>query len=223
LQLSQEETVTAIIPFNKEDNFKYFLMTTELGTVKKTPMEDFDNVRRSGLIAIGLAKGDTLKWVEATTGEDEIIITTSKGQAIHFKEKDVRPMGRSAAGVRGIKLRKDDKVVGMDAVFKNQKGNQLLIITENGYGKRSELKAYKIQKRGGSGIKTANVTSKTGTVVGANIVNIDEMEEDLILSSNKGQIIRIPLKSVSVLGRATQGVRVMKPQPGDKVAATTVL
>ncbi|MDP1883845.1 MAG: DNA gyrase subunit A [Candidatus Moranbacteria bacterium] len=223
LQLSQEETVTAIIPFNKEDNFKYFLMTTELGTVKKTPMEDFDNVRRSGLIAIGLAKGDTLKWVEATTGEDEIIITTAKGQAIHFKEKDVRPMGRSAVGVRGIKLRKDDKVVGMDAVFKNQKGNQLLIITENGYGKRSDLKAYKIQKRGGSGIKTANVTGKTGNVVGANIVNVDEIEEDLILSSNKGQIIRIPLKSVSVLGRATQGVRVMKPQTGDKVAATTVL
>ncbi|MFA7209604.1 MAG: DNA gyrase subunit A [Parcubacteria group bacterium] len=223
LQLSQEEIVTAIIPFNKEDDFKYFLMTTEMGTVKKTPMEDFDNVRRSGLIAIGLAKGDTLKWVEATTGEDEIIITTAKGQAIHFKEKDVRPMGRSAAGVRGIKLRKDDRVVGMDAVFKNQKGNQLLIITENGYGKRSDLKAYKIQNRGGSGIKTANVTSKTGNVVGANIVNIDEIEEDLILSSNKGQIIRIPLKSVSVLGRATQGVRVMKPQAGDKVAATTVL
>lgn len=223
LQLSQEETVTAIIPFSKEDGFKYLLMTTEMGTVKKTPLEDFDNVRRSGLIAINLTKGDTLKWVEATTGEDEIIITTAKGQAIHFKEKDVRPMGRSAAGVRGIKLRKDDKVVGMDAVFKNQKGNQLLIITENGYGKRSDLKQYKVQNRGGSGIKTANVTSKTGNVVGANIVNIDEIEEDLILSSQKGQIIRIPLKSVSVLGRATQGVRVMRPQSGDKVAATTVL
>lgn len=223
LQLSQEENVTAIIPFNKEDNFKYLLMTTEMGTVKKTPMEDFDNVRRSGLIAIKLAKGDMLKWVEATTGEDEIVITTAKGQAIHFKEKDVRPMGRSAAGVRGIKLKKDDKVVGMDAVFKNQKGNQLLIITENGYGKRSDLKQYKVQKRGGSGIKTANVTSKTGNVVGANIVNVDEMEEDLILSSQKGQIIRIPLNSVSVLGRATQGVRVMKPNAGDKVSATTVL
>jgi DNA gyrase subunit A len=223
LQLSQEETVTAIIPFSKEDNYKYLLMTTEMGTVKKTPLTDFDNVRRSGLIAINLTKGDTLKWVEATTGEDEIIVTTSKGQAIHFKEKDVRAMGRSATGVRGIKLRAGDKVVGMDAVFKNQKGNQLLIITENGYGKRSDLKAYKIQKRGGSGIKTANVTSKTGTVVGANIVNIDEMEEDLILSSEKGQIIRIPLKSVPTLGRATQGVRVMRPSAGDKVSATTVL
>ncbi len=223
LQLSQEESVTAIIPFSKEDNFKYLFMTTEIGTVKKTPMDDFSNVRRSGLIAIKLMAGDMLRWVEATTGEDEIIITTAKGQAIHFKEKDVRPMGRSAAGVRGIKLRKDDKVVGMDAIFKNQKGNQLLIITENGYGKRSDLKQYKVQKRGGSGIKTANVTSKTGNVIGANVMNTDEIEEDLILSSQKGQIIRIPLKSVSVLGRATQGVRVMRPQSGDKVAATTVL
>jgi len=223
LQLSQEESVTAIIPFSKEDNFKYLLMTTEAGTIKKTPLDDFDNVRRSGLIAIKLAKGDTLKWVEPTTGEDEIIITTAKGQAIHFKEKDVRPMGRSAAGVRGIKLKKDDKVVGMDAIFKNQKGNQLLIITENGYGKRSDLKAYKIQNRGGSGIKTANVTGKTGTIVGASIINVDEIEEDLILSSEKGQIIRIPLKSVSVLGRATQGVRVMRPSAGDKVSAITIL
>ena len=223
LQLSQEESVTAIIPFSKEDNFKYLLMTTEAGTVKKTPLEDFDNVRRSGLIAINLAKGDVLKWVEATTGEDEIIVTTAKGQAIHFKEKDVRPMGRSAAGVRGIKLKSGDKVVGMDAIFKNQKGNQLLIITENGYGKRSDLKAYKIQNRGGSGIKTANVTSKTGAIVGASIINIDEIEEDLILSSEKGQIIRIPLNSVSVLGRATQGVRVMRPSTGDKVSAITVL
>mgnify|MGYP002386775498 FL=1 len=223
LQLSQEESVTAIIPFSKEDNFKYLLMTTESGTVKKTPLEDFDNVRRSGLIAINLAKGDTLKWVEATTGEDEIIVTTAKGQAIHFKEKDVRPMGRSAAGVRGIKLKSGDKVVGMDAIFKNQKGNQLLIITENGYGKRSDLKAYKIQNRGGSGIETANVASKTGAIVGATIINVDEIEEDLILSSEKGQIIRIPLNSVSVLGRATQGVRVMRPSAGDKVSAITVL
>jgi len=223
LQLSQEESVTAIIAFNKEDNFKYLFMATEMGTVKKTALEDFDNVRRSGLIAIKLDKGDALRWVESTTGEDEIVITTSKGQAIHFKEKDVRSMGRTATGVRGIKLRTGDTVVGMDAVFKNQKGNQLLIIMENGYGKRSDLKSYKIQNRGGSGIKTANVTPKTGKIIGASIINVDEIEEDLILSSEKGQIIRIPLKSVSSLGRATQGVRVMKPQAGDKVSAITVL
>ena len=161
--------------------------------------------------------------MEATTGNDVIVITTSGGQAIHFREKDVRPMGRTAAGVRGIKLKKDDKVIGMNMVFKNQKGNQLLAISENGFGKRTLLNLYKIQNRGGSGIKTANVTSKTGRLIGANIVNIDEIETDLILSSEKGQIIRIPLKSVPELGRSTQGVRVMKPQSGDKVSAITVL
>jgi DNA gyrase subunit A len=132
-------------------------------------------------------------------------------------------MGRNATGVRGIKLKKDDKVVGMDVVFKNQKGNQLLIISENGYGKRSDLKQYKVQKRGGSGIKTANVTVKTGALVGANVINVDDIEADLILTSAKGQIIRIPLKDVSVLGRATQGVRVMRPDAGDKVSASAVL
>ena len=223
LQLSQEESVTAIIAFNKDDNYKYLLMTTENGTVKKAAIKDFDNVRRSGLIAIKLQKGDALRWVEATTGEDEIVITTARGQAIHFREKDVRPMGRSAGGVRGIKLKKEDKVVGMDAIFKNQKGNQLLIISENGFGKRTDLKQYKIQKRGGSGIKTSKVTAKTGKLIGAAIVNIDAVEEDLILSSAKGQIIRIPLKDISSLGRATQGVRVMRPQSGDKVSAVTVL
>jgi len=223
LQLSQSESVTSIIAFGKEDNYKYLLMVTENGTMKKTTMEEFENVRRSGLIAIKLQPGDALRWVDATTGEDEAVIATAKGQAIHFKEKDVRAMGRSAGGVRGIKLKKDDKVVGMEVVFKNQKGNQLLIITENGYGKRTDLKEYKVQNRGGSGIKTANVTAKTGKLIGASIINVDEIEEDLIITSEKGQIIRIPLKGVSTLGRATQGVRVMKPAPGDKVSAITVL
>jgi DNA gyrase subunit A len=194
-----------------------------MGTIKKTKLEEFDNVRRSGLLSINLEKGDTLRWVEATTGSDEAVITTRDGQAIHFKESDVRPMGRTATGVRGIKLRKDDYVVGMDVVMKGQKGNQLLVISENGYGKRSDLNSYKIQKRGGSGIKTASISGKTGKLIGAEIVNLDEIEQDLILTSEKGQIIRIPLKSVSALGRATQGVRVMKPQSGDKVSAITVL
>lgn len=223
LQLAQTEYVTEMIPFSKDDNYKFFFMTTQQGVVKKTKLSDFENVRRSGLIAIKLSKGDTLGWVEPTTGTDEIIITTSNGQAIHFKESDARPMGRGAAGVRGIRLKKDDYVVGMDAVLKKQKGNQLMIITENGYGKRTDLKLYKVQKRGGTGIKTANVTKKTGKVVGANIVNVDDIEGDLIVTSAKGQIIRIPQKSISVLGRATQGVRIMKPQANDKVAASTVL
>lgn len=223
LQISPEEKITAMIPFNKDDGYKFFFMTTRTGVVKKSKVEEFDNVRRSGLIAIGLEKGDTLNWVKPTTGTDEITISTASGQAIRFKESDVRPMGRGAAGVRGIKLKGSDLVVGMDAVLKGQKGNQLLIITENGYGKRTDLKFYKIQKRGGSGIRTASVTSKTGKLIGANIVNVDDIEGDLLVTSQQGQIIRIPLASISVLGRATQGVRIMKPQPGDKVAASAVL
>lgn len=223
LQLSQDEKITEMIAFNKDDNYKFFFMTTGNGTVKKVKIEDFENVRRSGLIAISLDRGDTLGWVRPTTGTDEIIITTAQGQAIHFKESDVRAMGRNAAGVRGIKLKKDDRVVGMDSIFKNQKGNQLLIISENGFGKRTELKFYKIQKRGGSGIKTSSVTTKTGKLVAAKVVNVDDMEVDMLITSAQGQIIRIPLKSVSVLGRATQGVRIMKPNPGDKVSATAVL
>jgi len=223
LQLGSSESVTAVIPFNKDDDYKYLVMMTEMGTVKKTALDDFGQVRRSGLIAINLQKGDSLRWVEATAGEDEVVVTTAKGQAIHFKERDVRPMGRTATGVRGIKLKKDDRVVGMDVVFKNQKGNQLLVITENGYGKRTDLKQYKIQKRGGSGIKTASVTAKTGSVVGALIINVDDIEVDLIVTSEKAQIIRLPLKDISILGRATQGVRVMRPQAGDKVSAITVL
>ncbi len=224
LQLSQEEKVTAIIAFNKDDSYKYLFMATEMGTVKKTTLEEFENVRRSGLIAIKLDKGDALRWVCATTGTDEVLISSALGQAIHFKESDVRSMGRSATGVRGIKLKKADAVIGMDILPKGQKGNQLLVITENGYGKRSEIKYYKIQKRGGSGIKTASITSKTGKLVGANIVNSEnDLEDDLILTSEKGQIIRIPLKSISLLGRATQGVRVMRPQTGGRVSATTKL
>ena len=223
LQIAPEEKITAMIPYNKDDGYKFFFMTTRAGVVKKSKIEEFDNVRRSGLIAIGLEKGDTLNWVKPTTGTDEITISTASGQAIRFKESDVRPMGRGAAGVRGIKLKGSDLVVGMDAVLKGQKGNQLLIITENGYGKRTDLKFYKIQKRGGSGIRTASVTNKTGKLTGANIVNIDDIEGDLLVTSQQGQIIRIPLASISVLGRATQGVRVMKPQPGDRVAASAVL
>ena len=223
LSLSQDETVTAIIAFSKDDKYKYLFMATQMGTVKKTSLDEFENVRRSGLIAIKLEKGDALRWVDSTTGSDEVTIATCNGQAIRFRETDVRSMGRSAAGVRGIKLRKDDQVVGMDVVFKNQKGNQVLVITENGYGKRTDLKAYKVQKRGGSGIKTAVITAKTGKMIGADIINVDALDADLILTSERGQIIRIPLSSVSSLGRATQGVRVMRPQAGDKVSASTVL
>jgi len=223
LQIAPEEKITAIIATGKDSQAKYLFMATKFGTVKKTAIEDFAKVRRSGLIALNLAKGDELRWIAPTTGRDEIIITTAAGQAIHFKETDVRAMGRTAAGVRGIRLSKNDEVVGMDMIFKNQKGNQLLILTENGFGKRTDLKFYKIQKRGGSGIKTAKITPKTGKLVTAHMINTDNLEADLITSSAKGQIIRVPLATISVLGRATQGVRVMRLNADDKIAATAVL
>ena len=223
LQLSSEERVTEMIAFNKDDDFKYFFMATEKGTIKRVKLEEFDNVRKSGLIAIKLVKGDKLKWVKATTGTDEIIMATSGGQAIKFKESDVRAMGRSATGVRGIRLKEDDRVVGVDSTLRNQEGNQLLVISENGYGKRSNLTLYKVQKRGGSGIKTASLTAKTGKLVGATVINTNDIDRDLFVTSTKGQIIRIPLKSISVLGRATQGVRIMNMKNDDKVGASAVL
>ncbi|MFH0930222.1 MAG: DNA gyrase subunit A [Candidatus Moraniibacteriota bacterium] len=223
LQISPDEKITAIITIGKESQAKYLFMATKFGTVKKTAIEDFTKVRRSGLIALNLAKDDELRWIAPTTGKDEIIITTSAGQAIHFKESDVRGMGRTAAGVRGINLKKNDQVVGMDVVLKNQRGNQLLILTENGFGKRTDMKAYKIQRRGGSGIKTAKITPKTGKLVCAHMINLDNIETDLIASSAKGQIIRVPMGSISILGRATQGVRVMRLNGDDKIAATAVL
>jgi DNA gyrase subunit A len=223
LQIAPGEKITAAIAVGKGSQARFLFMATKLGTVKKTSIADFEKVRRSGLIALTLQKDDELRWIAPTTGRDEVIITTAGGQAIHFRETDVRPMGRAAAGVRGIKLRKADEVVGMDVVLKAQKGNQLLVFTENGFGKRADLKAYKIQRRGGSGIKTANITAKTGRLVSAHVINTDNLETDLICSSGKGQIIRVPLGSVSVLGRATQGVRVMRLNADDKIAATTVL
>ncbi len=223
LQLSAQEEVTEIIPFNKEDNFKYLFMATRHAVVKKVKIEDFNNVRRSGLIAVKLEKGDKLNWVKPTTGSDEIAMITAQGMAIHFKESDVRPMGRNAAGVRGIKLKGDDLVVGMDLAFKKQKGAQILIVTENGMGKRTNLTQYKIQKRGGSGLKTANVTPKTGKIVAAYMVSADDKESDLIITSDNGQIIRIAIGEISTLGRATQGVNIMKPKKGDHISAAAIL
>ncbi len=223
LQLSPEEKITEMIAFNIDDNYKHFFMATKLGVVKRVGLKEFSSVRRSGLIAIKLKKDDELGWVQPSTGSDEVLMTTSQGQAIHFKEKDVRSMGRSASGVRGLRLKKDDFVIGMDVVPTKQKGNQLMIITANGYGKKTKLNLYKIQKRGGSGIKTAKVTTKTGQLVGAKIINMDDNDGDLIITSAKGQIIRIPLTSIPALGRATQGVLIMNLKDKDYVSASAVL
>lgn len=224
LQMAPTERITAMIAYNKGDQYKYLFMATANGTIKKTKLEDFDNVRRSGLIAINLDKGDILGWVCPTTGGDEVVMTTADGQSIRFKESDVRPMGRSAAGVRGLKLKDEkDRIVGMDVVPNDSNDMELLVLSQNGYGKRTSLKQFKVQKRGGSGMKAMKVTDKTGDIVGAIVTSIKNVEQDIILTSAKGTIIRIPFKSVSLLGRVTQGVRVMKPTPGDKVAGLTIL
>lgn len=228
LQLSQHEKVSAVLSAVDLKRYTYLMMVTTDGLIKKTAIEDFMNVRRSGIIAIKLKGSDELAWVKPTTGKDNIILVTTDGQSIHFKESDVRPMGRAAAGVRAMRLRKEDGVLGMDVIHHDIKDAHLLIVMENGFGKRSKLKEYKIQRRGGTGIKTANVTEKTGRIVMARIIlnnNIlDAKEEDLLIMSANGQVIRIKLQEIPLLGRATQGVRVMRfKEKGDAIASVTLL
>lgn len=236
LELSTEDKILSLIPRKKDEEFKYLVMVTKNGRIKKTDLKEFENVRKSGIIAIKLEKDDSLKKVDKTTGEDDIILTTKQGVAIRFSEKDIRPMGRSAAGVKGIRLKKGDEVVGMDVISKNPpidektkndpKGapkQYLLVVMENGYGKRTEVLQYKKQGRGGSGIKAAKITTKTGGIVIATILEDIAAEEDLIVISRKGQVIRTSVKSISVLGRATQGVRIMRLESDDKVASGACL
>jgi DNA gyrase subunit A len=198
-------------------------MQTTQGKIKKTPLKDFENVRRTGLIAISLNEKDSLGWVDTSTGEDEVVIVTKNGQSIRFSEKNVRPMGRSAAGVKAIKMKKEDEVVAMQILRQNAASPQLLVITEKGYGKRTDLKKYKAQTRGGSGIKTASLTQKTGKLISGHIIEENDQTQDLIVSSNRGQIIRTSIENISLLGRSTQGVRVMRLKENERLAATTVV
>jgi len=234
LEMSNDEKVLSLVPTKKEEagKFKYLVMVTKNGRIKKTLLTEFENVRKSGIIAIKLEKGDLLKKVVKTTGEDDVILTTKNGIAIRFKEKDIRPMGRSAAGVKGIRIKKGDEVVGMDVIDKNPPIDEktkkpakqyLLVVMDNGYGKRTEISQYKVQGRGGSGIKTAKITSKTGSIILASKLEDVADEEDLIVISQHGQVIRTSVKSISVLGRDTQGVRIMRLDEGDKVASGAVL
>lgn len=226
LQLIGGEQVSSVLPLDKAVFSKYLFFATAKGLVKKVELEAFKNVRRSGLIAIKIKDDDKLIWVKPTSGTDHIQLVTAQGQAIRFAETDVRDMGRGAAGVHGIKLHKEDAVIGMGIARtdKDKKKNyQILTIMANGFGKRTEFGAYKVQGRGGSGIKTAKVTDKTGDITNAFLVNADTMEgRDLIVISEKGQVIRTPFKSVSVLGRDTQGVRIMRfKEEDDRVAGVT--
>jgi len=223
LQLAGDEKVSAILPSTDIENDKYLVMVTTYGTIKKTPIDDFKNVRRSGLIAIKLKANDDLKWVQPSKGNENIILATAGGQAIKFKETDVRAMGRASSGVRGIRLKNKDEVVGM-AVFdpKDDKIARLMVIMASGFGKQTELKYYKVQGRGGSGIKTAKITAKTGKIVSGKIIYPDDKE--MFVISNHGQVIRLALAQVSILGRDTQGVRVMRfKEDGDTVANITLI
>ncbi|MBI2037511.1 MAG: DNA gyrase subunit A [Candidatus Magasanikbacteria bacterium] len=225
LQLAPNEKVTALLGMKDMTNIKYLVMTTTKGNIKKTALEDFANVRRSGLIAIKLKLDDNLEWVKPSTGSDEIMIATKQGQAIRFKEKDVREMGRTASGVRGMRLKSNDEVIGMDIVDPKNKSLAFLTVGENGVGKRTELDEYKVQGRGGSGIKTAEITAKTGNLTFAKVVDAVEFKEkDLLIMSAKGQVIRLPFGSINSSGRATQGVRLMRfKEDGDRVASVTLM
>lgn len=223
LQLAPNEKVSSILPSTDTKEGKFLVMVTNKGTIKKTPIEDFKNVRRSGLIAINLHNDDDLNWVQASKGNENIILISHEGQAIRFKETDVRAMGRTSAGVRGFKLKSKDEVVGM-GIFdsKDDKIANILTIMEHGFGKQTDLKSYKIQNRGGSGIKTAKITPKTGKIVSGKIIYPDDKE--MIVISTSGQVIRLALSQVSVLGRDTQGVRVMRfKEENDTVANITLI
>ncbi len=226
LQLGPEEEVNAVMKFGELAKFKFLVMVTKNGIIKKTATDAFENVRRSGLIAIKIKKDDALQWVRPSTGKDNIVLVSDNGQAIHFKESDIRAMGRSAAGVRGIRLKQEGKVVGMDTITEGEiKDQQLTVITKNGYGKKTDLKYYKVQKRGGSGVKTVRVTDKTGNVASGFTIDKNKDEEsDLLIISEKGQVIRMHLKGINTLKRDTQGVRVMKfKAESDKIAGVTPL
>lgn len=221
LQLQDTEYVTAILSSGEEKTGEFLIMTTTKGTIKKTPMVDFKNVRKSGLIAIKLRDGDFLKWSKLCNKGDQVMIVTKEGKSIRFFEKDVNPTGRASMGVRGIRVKEGDEVVEMDVVKDPEKAD-LLVIMENGLGKCTKVTDYREQTRGGSGVKAANITAKTGKIVGAKILD-GNSDGDLIIVSRLGQVIRLNLKSIPSQGRATQGVYLMRLNNSDKVASTSVV
>ncbi|MGI5827150.1 MAG: DNA gyrase subunit A [Patescibacteria group bacterium] len=226
LQLTTGERVETVLPLDKLSTSQFLFFATKKGLVKKVKLDAFANLRRNGLIAIKIKDEDELIWVKPTTGKDEIQLITAQGQSIRFKEADVRDMGRNAAGVTGIRLKKDDRVIGVGVARTEKeklKQYQVLTIMAKGYGKRTNFSLYKLQGRGGSGIKTVKVSDKTGEVTNAFLLNSEAMmDRDLLIISEKGQVIRLPFKSVSVLGRSTQGVRIMRfKNPDDRVASVT--
>ena len=219
INIEQGENVTAVLTRRAKEVFKYFLMCTRKGTVKKTSLDEYINIRKNGLVAIKLDSGDELGWVTPTTGEDDIMIISYEGKSIRFSEKQVKGTHRDTSGVRGIKLGKDDAVVSCAILGKEDE--ELLVVMENGLGKKTKTSAWNKQGRGGQGVKAAQVTAKTGKIVTAQIV--DKKMDILVLTSDKGQLIKMDLKEVPTLQRQTQGVILMRVRPGEKVAAATVV
>jgi DNA gyrase subunit A len=215
LQLQPEEKITSMIKIGKDESDEgYLFMSTTHGTVKKTQLKDYANIRQTGLIAIKLDDKDELRWIRRSTGDDEIIISTNYGQAIRFKESDARPMGRAARGVRGIRLRAGDSVVGMDIACEDRK---LLVMSESGYGKLTKIEHFATHKRGGVGIKAGVVNKKTGNIV--TVTSLEQIASEVLMISSQGQTIRVSLADIPTLGRTTQGVRVMRLKEGDTVTS----
>lgn len=220
LQLQPEELISAVINVSKQQNGSInLIMCTKRGTVKKTPFEKYKNVRSSGLIAINLDEGDELKWIRMTGGDDEVVISTAQGQAIRFHERDARPVGRVSRGVRGIRLRSGDHVIGMDIV---KEGSSIFVISQFGYGKRTKVAQFTSHARGGVGIRSAVVNKKTGELVGVKSLSEDDSQE-VILISQHGQTIRLGLKDIPSLRRATQGVRIMRLSEDDEVVSLALV
>ena len=218
LNLESDEKISAMIPIQNFADGKYILMSTKNGTIKKTALKEYDTNRKSGLLSITLKDNDALIDVRLTDGEDNVVLVTKKGQCITFDEKDVRPLGRVAQGVIGIRLDDNDEVIGMEPIVRGGKAT-LLAITENGFGKRTDLDEYRVQNRGGKGVITYKITPKTGDIIGIKIVNGDE---DVMLITDTGTIIRLKVSEISVLGRSTQGVTLMRTNDGKVVSITTL-
>lgn len=220
LQLQPEEKITSIIKLEQTSSSDdYLFMATTKGTVKKTSLKDFANIRTNGLNAINLDEGDELRWIQKTNGSNDIIVSTSAGQAVRFNESDVRAMGRAARGVRGVRLRPNDVVVGMDVATESDQ--KLLVISANGYGKSTKVSNFEIKKRGGIGVKAAIVTAKTGPIV--SVQTLPKEVTDALMISTNGQTIRIAVKDIPTLGRTTQGVRIMKMSADDSVASVGLM
>ncbi len=215
LSLDAGEKITAVIPIKNFEDGKFLLMATKTGLVKKTALVEYDSARKTGLQAINLKEDDELIDVRLSDGDNNIVLVTKKGMCITFSEKDTRPVGRTAQGVIGIKLDKEDIVIGMETITEGKSGT-LLAITENGFGKRTELEEYRVQTRAGKGVITYKVTSKTGDIIGIRITN---EEEDVMMITDTGTVIRIKAKEISVLGRNTQGVTLMRTKDGGKVVS----